>query len=66
MTEQPMQPASVPPAQPKSSKTWLIILVVVLVVCCVCALGAAVLVWLWNNGDRIFDLTLQVAPLARM
>lgn len=42
-------------AEPKKSKTWLVVLIVVLVVCCVCVVAAAGGYWLWNNGDRLLE-----------
>jgi len=52
MTATPNPPAA-EPAQPKKSRTWLIVLIVVLVLCCLCVGGVALL---WNFGDQLLQL----------
>jgi flagellar basal body-associated protein FliL len=52
MTATPIPPAA-EPAQPKKSRTWLIVLIVVLVLCCLCVGGVALL---WNFGDQLLQL----------
>ena len=51
MTATPIPPAF-EPAQPKKSRTWLIILIVVLVLCCLCAVAVGLL---WNFGDVLVN-----------
>ncbi len=66
MTATPMPPAG-EPAQPKKSRTWLIILIIVLVLCCLCVgvfAGVKWLIpWLWDNGDRFLGTGLLLAGL---
>lgn len=63
MSNQPAAPAS-SPEEKKSSKTWLIILVVVIVLCCLCLVFGYLGYYLYQNGDRIFKLTMEAASLA--
>jgi hypothetical protein len=60
MTASPIPPAG-EPVQPKKSRTWLVILIVVLVLCCLCLVVGGGGWWLWNNGDRLLDLSLLQA-----
>ncbi|MCJ7676801.1 MAG: hypothetical protein MUO35_03670 [Anaerolineales bacterium] len=62
MTATPMPPVG-EPAQPKKSRTWLIILIIVLVLCCLCAAVGGGIYWLWNNGDNILGLGRLLAGL---
>lgn len=64
MSDQPVAPVTSSPEEKKSSKTWLIVLVVVLVLCCLCAAGVGAVVYLYQNGDRIFKLGMELAPFA--
>jgi flagellar basal body-associated protein FliL len=42
------------------SKVWIIIAVVLVVLCCCCVLAGFGGWWLWNNGDELFGLTVEV------
>ncbi len=66
MTDRPAAPEASSTEEKKSSKTWLIILIVVLVLCCLCAAGVGVVVYLYQNGDRIFKLSTELAPLVAL
>ncbi len=63
MSDRPGTPDASSPEGKKSSKTWLIVLIIVLVLCCLCAAGVGVGWYLYQNGDRIFKLTAELAPL---
>jgi hypothetical protein len=53
-----------PPEEKKSSKTWLIVVVILLVLCCCCVFSTAFGVYLWRNGDRLFNLGTILPLLA--
>ena len=58
----PIDPIPAPQEpQKKSSKVWIIVLVVVLLLCCFCLV--AVGVYLWFNGDQIFNDYMIINPL---
>jgi hypothetical protein len=62
MTATPMPPVG-EPAQPKKSRTWLIVLIIVLVLCCLCAAVGGGIWWLWNNGDQFLSTSLLLAGM---
>lgn len=62
MTAAPMPPAG-EPAQPKKSRTWLVVLIIVLVLCCLCAAVGGGIWWLWSNGDQFLGTSLLMAGL---
>ena len=47
----------------KKSNVPLIIAIVVIVLLCCCCAAAGAGYYLWENGDQIFDLTLQQVNL---
>jgi len=63
MTATPMPPAP-DSAQPKKSRTWLIVLIIVLVLCCLCTAVGSGIWWLWNNGDNLTGLSRLLSVLA--
>jgi len=42
-----------PPAEPKKSRTGIIIAVVIVILCCCCLIGSGLGYWLWVNGDSL-------------
>jgi hypothetical protein len=54
-----------PPEEKKGgSKTWLIVVVVLLVLCCCCVCLSAGVGSLWFNGDKWFNLGMNLQSLA--
>ncbi len=51
--------APLDPPQKKRSNTLIIVLVVIVLLLCCCAITIAGGVWLYNNGDELFSLTMQ-------
>jgi len=47
-------PEPLPPAEPKKSRTGIIVAVVVIVLCCCCLVGSGLGYYLWVNGDKMF------------
>jgi hypothetical protein len=59
--EYPVQP----PTPPKKNNTiWIVLAVVVVLLCCCCLVAAGV--YLYNNGDRIFNLPTSLAPFLNL
>ncbi len=58
----PSYPTQPPPAQGNSNRTLIIVIVALLVLCCCCAL-AAILIYLYQNGDEILRQMNQSSAL---
>ncbi len=50
-------------SEKKNNKIWLIVAVVLIVLCCCCVVVGGAVWWLWENGDDIFNLTMQLSQL---
>jgi len=57
-------PPALDSAQPKKSRTWLIVLIIVLVLCCLCTAVGGGIWWLWSNGDNLMGLSRLLSVLA--
>ncbi len=53
-----------PAAEPKKSKTGLIIAVIAVVLCCCCLVGGGLGYWLWTNGDSLLGVGSLLQTLA--
>lgn len=59
----PVQEFPAPEAPKKKNNTvWIIVAVVVVLLCCCCLVAAGI--YLYNNGDQIFDLSQAPFSLA--
>ncbi len=52
-------PAPVPPK--RSNTIWIVLAIVVVLLCCCCL--AAVAIYLYQNGDRLFNIPTSIIPL---
>lgn len=44
----------------RDNKIWIIVAVVLVVLCCCCVIVSGGAWWLWNNGDELFGLAVQM------
>lgn len=57
--EFPAPPVPVPPK--RNNTVWIVVAIAVVLLCCCCL--AIVLIYLYQNGDQIFDLPRSLVPL---
>jgi cytochrome c-type biogenesis protein CcmH/NrfG len=50
-----------PLEEKKDNKIWIIVAVVLVILCCCCLITSWGLYYLWDNGDRIFEITSQIS-----
>ena len=48
------------PEEKKNKKLWIILGVVLILLCCLCLVIGGAVWWLWDNGDRLLDITLHI------
>ena len=59
-------PEPLPTAEPKKSRTGIIIAVVVVILCCCCLIGSGLGYWLWTNGDQFLGTGALLPALATL
>jgi CDP-diglyceride synthetase len=59
-------PEPLPAAEPKKSRTGLIIGVVIAILCCCCLIGSGLGYYLYQNGDQIFGTGVLVPIFAAL
>ena len=48
------------PEENPNKKLWVILGIVLAVLCCCCLVVGGLGYWLWNYGDEMFDLGMQI------